>query len=362
MIAPELETLRRLTVSQIPASAKPLLRALRGERQIPPPFWLMRQAGRYLPEYRQVRRRAGGFLDLCYAPALAAEVTLQPVRRFGVDAAILFSDILVVPHALGVDVRFTSRSGPRLMPLSSAKDIAALRTEGFGSRIAPVYEAVERVAGDLPEGVALIGFAGAPWTVAAYMVEGKTSKDFAAAKTWAVRQASDFQRLVDVLVEATVEHLVSQARHGADAVQIFDSWAGVLSESEFMRWCVAPTRAIVDRFRAACPAVPVIGFPRGAGLMLRKYAEATGVDAVGLGTGVPTEWAAKELQPRWPVQGNLDPVHLLVGGDAMRAEAGALLDTLGRGPFVFNLGHGVLPKTPVANVALLARIVRAWRG
>ena len=322
----------------------------------------MRQAGRYLPEYQQVRQRAGSFLDLCYAPALAAEVTMQPVRRFGMDAAILFSDILVIPHALGVEVTFSRRGGPRLHRLHSVKDVAALRIEGIGACLAPVYETIERVAGDLSAGVALIGFAGAPWTVAAYMIEGSTSKDFAAARMWALRYASGFQQLIDVLVEATVEHLVNQVRHGADVVQLFDSWAGVLPEREFVRWCVVPTRAIVDRFHAACPSVPIIGFPRGAGLMLRKYAALTGIDAVGLDTGVPAEWAAKELQPRWPVQGNLDPVHLLVGGDAMRAEARALLDTLGGGPFVFNLGHGVLPKTPVANVALLARTVRDWQG
>ena len=321
----------------------------------------MRQAGRYLPEYRRLRKSVGDFLELCYTPELAAEITLQPLRRFSMDAAILFSDILVVADALGVEVAFVEGSGPRLARLSSAADVAALRPRGVHARLAPVYETVERVAGALPAEAALIGFAGAPWTVATYMVEGGASKDFAATKRWAFSDAEGFQRLIDVLVEATSEYLIEQARHGAEAVQIFDSWAGALPESGFERWSIAPTRAIVERFRAACPGVPVIGYPRGAGLKLRDYADAAGVDAVGLDSGVPVDWAARELQPGRAVQGNLDPVHLLAGGDAMRREICRVLDALGRGPFVFNLGHGVLPQTPPENVALLAETVRGWR-
>ncbi len=321
----------------------------------------MRQAGRYLPEYRRLRKSVGGFLELCYTPELAAEITLQPLKRFSMDAAILFSDILVVADALGVKVMFAEGSGPRLAPVSGAADVAALRPQGVHARLAPVYETVERVAGALPAGAALIGFAGAPWTVATYMVEGGASKDFAATKRWAFGDAEGFQRLIDVLIEATSEYLIEQARRGAEAVQIFDSWAGALPESSFERWSIAPTRAIVERFHAACPGVPVIGFPRGAGLKLRDYADAAGVDAVSLDSGVPAYWAARELQPDRAVQGNLDPVHLLAGGDAMRREICRVLDALGRGPFVFNLGHGVLPQTPLENVALLAETVRGWR-
>lgn len=321
----------------------------------------MRQAGRYLPEYRRLRKSVGSFLDLCYTPELAAEITLQPLKRFSMDAAILFSDILVVADALGVKVSFAEGSGPRLAPVSCAADVAALRPQGVHARLAPVYETVERVAGALPAGAALIGFAGAPWTVATYMVEGGASKDFAATKRWAFGDAEGFQCLIDVLIEATSEYLIEQARCGAEAVQIFDSWAGALPESGFERWSIAPTRAIVERFHAACPGVPVIGFPRGAGLKLRDYADGAGVDAIGLDSGVPADWAARELQPGWAVQGNLDPVHLLAGGDAMRREICRVLDVLGRGPFVFNLGHGVLPQTPLENVALLAETVRGWR-
>ena len=340
---------------------KPLLRALRGEAQTPVPLWLMRQAGRYLPEYRRVREHAGSFLELCYTPELAAEVTLQPVGRFGLDAAILFSDILVVPHALGVEVAFHEKTGPRLAPVHSASDLSRLDPGATGERLAPVYETVERVAARLAEDVALVGFAGAPWTVATYMVEGGTSRDFAATKLWALGDAEGFGRLLDVIVEATAAHLIAQVNHGAEVVQLFDSWAGALPDSAFRRCCIAPTRAIVDRFKAVHPDVPVIGFPRGVGTRLCDYAEGTGVDAVSIDSGVSPAWAAQKLQKRLAVQGNLDPVYLLAGGDAMIEAARTILDALGRGAFVFNLGHGVLPETPPENVALLVETVRAWR-
>ncbi len=339
---------------------KRLVRALRGQSQTPPPVWLMRQAGRYLPEYGELRRQAGSFLSLCYTPELAVEVTLQPVKRFGMDAAILFSDILVVPDALGVEVTFGNGNGPCLTPVRTLRDVAALRPERMHHHLAPVYDAAERAAQALPEGVALIGFAGAPWTIACYMVEGSGGA-FTAAKLWAFGEPEEFQRLIDVLVEATAEHLIEQVRHGAEAVQLFDSWAGILPSSEFERWCIAPTRSVVQRFKAIWPDVPVIGFPRGTGCMLRRYAEATGVDAVSVDSGVSAEWAARELQPRWAVQGNLDPVYLLVGGTELTGRIRAILDALGDGPFVFNLGHGVLPGTPPGNVALLVEAVRAWR-
>ena len=328
---------------------------------MPPPFWLMRQAGRYLPEYRRIRGRARDFLDLCYTPELAAEVTLQPVKRFAVSGAILFSDILVIPDALGVEVSFREGHGPRLAPVRGAEDVAALQLDGLHERLAPVYEAAGRVAEALPPEVALIGFAGSPWTVATYMVEGRSSVDHAATKLWAFRDPEGFQRLIDVLVEATAAYLIEQVKHGAEALQLFDSWAGALPPAAFERWSMAPTRAIVERLRAVYPDVPVIGFPRGAGLMLTSYAEATGVNAVGIDSGVPASWAARELQPRWTVQGNLDPLYLLAGGEAMTEQVSAILNALGNGPFVFNLGHGVLPNTPPDHVALLAETVRDWR-
>ncbi|MFQ5783655.1 MAG: uroporphyrinogen decarboxylase [Alphaproteobacteria bacterium] len=340
---------------------KPLLDVLRGGTRMPPPLWLMRQAGRYLPEYRRLRKQAGSFLDLCYTPELAAEATLQPVKRFGLDAAILFSDIMVVPDALGVELTFEEGEGPRLTPLRNARDIDGLSVARLDERLAPVYRAVERVAGTLPDGVTLIGFAGAPWTLASYMIEGRTSRDFAATKRWAFGDPDGFQRLIDILVEAIVASLVGQADHGAEVVQLFDSWAGVLSESGFRRWVIEPTRTAVARFRAVCPEVPVIGFARGAGLMLESYAEETGVDAVGLDTAVPVAWAANVVQPKVTVQGNLDPACLLAGGVAMRAEIERILEALASGPFVFNLGHGVLPRTPLDNVALLVETVRNWR-
>lgn len=309
-----------------------------------------------------MRERAGGFLDLCYTPELAAEVTLQPVRRFATDAAILFSDILVVAHALGVEVGFHEGHGPCLAPVDSAKSVDALRLDRIAEHLAPVYETVERVKEGLPATVALIGFAGAPWTLATYMVEGGASKDFATVKLWAMRDPDGFQRLIDIVTEATVEYLVGQARHGAEVLQIFDSWAGALPESGFERWCVEPTRRIVAELHGACPGVPVIGFARGVGVSVRRYAEATGIDAVSIDSSVPARWAARELQPRVAVQGNLDPISLLAGGTAMEAEIVAIVEALGRGPFVFNLGHGIVPETPPDNVSLLVETVRSCVG
>jgi uroporphyrinogen decarboxylase len=319
----------------------------------------MRQAGRYLPEYRVVRARAGSFLDLCYSPELASEVTLQPVRRFGLDAAIIFSDILVVPHALGQTVSFVEGEGPRLEAVTDEAGLARLADTLDRSRLAPVYEAMARSRAALPPGVALIGFAGGAWTVACYMVEGGSSRDFTRIKGWAYREPESFGRLIDLLTDAIGEHLIAQIAAGAEAMQIFDSWAGVLSEQQFARWCLAPTAAIVRRVRAAHPGVPVIGFPRGCGHRLVEYAEATGVDAVSADATVPSRHLADMVQKRCAVQGNLDPALLLTGGDAMTREAQRLVATLGHGPYVFNLGHGVLPATPADNVS---RLVAAVRG
>ncbi len=342
------------------SSKKPLVRALGGEVQSSPPIWLMRQAGRYLPEYQKIRREAGSFLDLCYNPELAAEVTLQPVKRFGMDGAILFSDILVVPDALGAEVSFVKGEGPKLTPIRDRNGLAALDRNGVGAHLAPVFETVERVVQGLPEGAAMIGFAGAPWTVATYMVEGGSSRDFATTKGWALSDPDGFQVLIDLLVDASVEYLIGQVRHGVEAVQIFDSWAGVLPEREFQRWCVAPARAMVEGLRAACPHVPIIGFPRGAGVMAGDYVDDTGIDAIGIDSAMPLSWAARELQSRCTVQGNLDPICLLTGGTRMDEDITTILEALGRGPFVFNLGHGIVPATPPDNVARLVETVRAW--
>jgi len=339
-------------------SAKPFLRALAGETLARPPVWLMRQAGRYLPEYRALRAKAGSFLDLCYTPELAAEVTLQPIRRYGFDAAILFSDILVVPHALGQALDYVEGEGPKLEPVTDAAGIARLSAGRLHEVLGPVYETVGRVKAQLPPETALIGFAGAPWTVATYMVEGGGSKEYAAVKGLAYGAPETFARLIDLLVEATSAYLLRQIEAGAEAVQLFDSWAGVLPEPEFERWVVQPTRRIVEAVRSGAPDVPVIGFPRGAGLLYERYLAGTGVDAVGLDTTVPPGWAARALQPKAAVQGNLDPVFLAAGGAAMIRAADAIVEALGRGPFVFNLGHGVLQKTPPEHVAALLRHLR----
>ena len=337
---------------------KPLLRALAGETQSKPPIWLMRQAGRYLPEYRRVRAKAGSFLDLCYAPAAAAEVTLQPVHRFGMDAAILFSDILVIPHALGQRVDFVEGTGPVLEPLRDGAAVARLRVPDVLSRLAPVFETVDRVRSELPAAAALIGFAGAPWTVATYMVEGGATKDFVEVKGLFLRDAKAFQALVDILVETTAAYLVAQVAQGAEVLQIFDTHAGVLDDAAFHRWVVAPTAAIVARVRRDCPAVPIIGFPRGCGSAYPNYAARTGVTAVGLDTSVPLAWARDALQARWPIQGNLDPVYLLAGGAEMLAAADRILAAWKDGPHVFNLGHGIHKDTPPEHVAALVAHLR----
>jgi uroporphyrinogen decarboxylase len=339
-------------------SRKPLLRALRGEALAQPPVWLMRQAGRYLPEYRELRQRVPGFLDLCFTPVLAAEATLQPVRRFGMDAAILFSDILVVPHGLGQSVNFREGEGPALEPIRSASEARRLSLDDFTARVAPVYDTVARVATVLPAETALIGFAGAPWTVASYMVEGGASREFSAVKSWAFGDPKGFAELIDQLVEATIVYLCGQIAAGAEVVQLFDSWAGVLPEDEFRRWVIEPTRRIVAALRARYPAVPVIGFPRGAGLMYRAYFGETGAAALGLDSTVPPTIARKTLQSMGPVQGNLDPLLLLAGGEPMARAVAVIRRAFGEGPFVFNLGHGILPETPPEHVGELVALLR----
>ena len=341
-----------------PGTGKPLLRALAGETMERPPFWLMRQAGRYLPEYRALRERAASFLEFCFSPELAAEATLQPIRRFGMDAAILFSDILVVPSALGRSVEFREGEGPVLEKLSTREEAEALALDGMVERLEPVYAAVEQVKTVLPHQTALIGFAGAPWTVATYMVEGGSSRDFALVKRWALADAETFDVLIERLTEATIAHLSAQIDAGVEAVQLFDSWAGVLPEVAFRRVVIAPTRRIVEALRERHPRVPVIGFPRGAGLMYRAYVTETKVSAVGLDSSVPCEVARRTLQSLAAVQGNLDPLLLAAGGSAMEVAVAAIRTCLGGGPFVFNLGHGVVPSTPVEHVTHLAELLR----
>jgi uroporphyrinogen decarboxylase len=335
--------------------AKALLQALAGETLAKPPWWLMRQAGRYLPEYRALRAQAAGFVDFCLTPRLAAEATLQPVRRFGMDGAILFADILLIAQALGQRLEF-GEDGPALERLEGGSDAARLSLSGLAS-LDPVCETVRLVRDGLGSGTTLIGFAGSPWTVATYMVEGGASRDFRRVKGWAYRDPQGFAGLVGLLVEATTIYLSRQITAGAEAVQLFDSWAGVLPEAEFRLWVIEPTRRIAAALRQRHPEVPVIGFPRGAGFFCELYAEETGVDAVALDTAVPVGFARERLQGRVAVQGNLDPVALLVGGSAMERAVCSIRGRLGGGPFVFNLGHGVLPQTPPENVAVLARLM-----
>ena len=337
--------------------AKPLLRALAGEALSPPPWWLMRQAGRYLPEYRKVRARAHDFVELCLTPELAAELTLQPIRRYAMDGAILFSDILMLPYALGQKLAFHEGEGPVLERIEDLAGVARLDLERVSSTLDPVCEAARRVRGALDPRTTLIGFAGAPWTVATYMVEGGGSRDFRRVKGWAYRDPQAFDALVDLLAEATIEYLTGQIEAGVEVVQLFDSWAGILPEPAFARWVIEPTRRIVAALKRRFANYPVIGFPRGAGALHERYLHETGVDGIGIDTAVPPGYAHRTLQPHGTVQGNLDPVLLIVGGAALEEAVRGLRRTLGRGPYIFNLGQGVLPETPPENVQTLAYLL-----
>jgi uroporphyrinogen decarboxylase len=338
---------------------KPLRDVLDGRRQAVPPVWMMRQAGRYLPEYREVRKTAGSFLDLCFTPKLAAEVTLQPIRRFGFDAAILFSDILVIPYALGRSVRFVEGEGPQLDPLDDPAVIAKLQTTIDDSKLAPVYEAISLVKPALSPDVTFLGFCGAPWTVATYMVAGHGTPDQAPARMFAYRHPEAFGRLIDILADASVQYLVRQLQAGVDAVQIFDTWAGVLPPDEFERWCVAPTKRIVESVRTAIPDARIIGFPRGAATGLKRYVEQVPVNAVGLDWMIDLNFARDAIQSQRPVQGNLDPLVLRAGGAALDRGVERILAAFSSGPFIFNLGHGILPDTPIAHVECMLRRIRS---
>ena len=320
----------------------------------------MRQAGRYLPEYREVRRQAGCFIDLCLTPSLACEVTLQPLRRFGMDAAILFSDILMVPYGLGQPLDYVEGEGPQLEPITDARQLVRLSSDRFHDRLASVYETVRQVRRALPDSTALIGFAGSPWTVACYMVQGGGSKEWEKVKEFAYRDAAGFAALIALLERVTVEYLAAQIDAGAEVVQLFDSWAGILPPSPFRRLVQEPTRRIVTALKERYPTVPIIGFPRGAGVLIEDYLLTTGVDAVALDTTVPPDWAARHLQIHRPVQGNLDPILVVAGGDALTTGVDEILRALSGAPFVFNLGHGVTQGTPPEHVGQLADLIRSW--
>ncbi|MHA6642653.1 uroporphyrinogen decarboxylase [Mesorhizobium sp. A623] len=333
-----------------------VLDVLKGETVFPPPLWMMRQAGRYLPEYREARKRAGSFLDLCYNPDFAVEVTLQPIERFDFDASILFSDILVVPHALGRDLRFEEGRGPMMTPITAA-EIAVLDGEAFHVNLEPVYETVRRLRRKLPDKTTLIGFCGAPWTVATYMVAGHGTPDQAPTRLFAYREPAAFARLISILADYSAAYLIRQIEAGVDAVQIFDSWSGILDEPSFEAFCVAPVTEIVRQVRAVYPDVPIIGFPKGAGAHYATYRQKTGVTGLGIDWTMPLS-AARELQKQGAVQGNLDPLRLTAGGAALTDGVSAILKALGGGPLIFNLGHGITPQTPVAHVEQMVKMVR----
>ena len=337
-------------------NSSPILAVLSGEHLDPPPVWLMRQAGRYLPEYRALREQKGGFLNLVYDSDAAAEITLQPIRRFGVDGAILFSDILIVPHALGQHLTFGPGEGPRLTPplLDGAFDAL----DADPTRFQPIYETVRNVRAALPPEVAMLGFAGSPWTVATYMVAGQGSKDHAEARRLAYRDPQAFQALIDRIVATTVDYLSGQIAAGAQVVQLFDSWAGSLAPAEFERWVIAPTAAIVGRLMVRHGDVPIIGFPKGAGAKLAAYAAETGVDAVGLDETIDPAWADAMLPPGMPVQGNLDPLALIAGGQPLREGVTRIRAAFENRPHIMNLGHGILPDTPIAHVEEFLALVR----
>ena len=353
-----------MTESHKPASQKlaspssPFLAVLDGEPRNPPPLWMMRQAGRYLPEYREVRAKAGDFLTLCYNPALAAEVTLQPIRRFAFDAAIIFSDILVVPHALGVPLRFAVGEGPRLEPVTDAAGISGLAGRLDENRVGPVYAAISQVRASLPRETALIGFCGAPWTVATYMVAGQGTDDQGPARLLALRQPDLFQTLIDRLVEASITHLSAQITAGADAVQVFDTWSGVLDPASFQRWCVEPLRKIVAGVRADHPGARIIAFPKGASLEGLEAMAALGVNAVGLDWTADRKAVRARLVDKVAVQGNLDPLRMIAGGAALEDEILNIRKDFEGARHIFNLGHGIRPETPVAHVEKLVEKVR----
>jgi uroporphyrinogen decarboxylase len=338
---------------------KLLLRALSGETLPIPPVWLMRQAGRYLPEYRATRAKAGSFLDLCYNPELAIEVTMQPMRRYGFDAAILFADILLVPQALGANLTFVQGEGPRLSTITNAEDLAKLGSvDDIHATLSPIYETVRGLAETLPPETTLIGFAGAPWTVATYMVAGRGTPDQAPARDLIARQPEVFDALIEKITAATIGYLEKQVEAGAEVIKLFDSWAGTLNWEDFAKYSIAPTKRIVDALHARWPNLPIIGFPRGAGTGYEAYIAQTGITAVALGNTVSPHFAKERLQPKLCVQGNLDPLFMVVGGDPLVRATQRIVEVLKDGPFIFNLGHGITPDADPKNVDLMLKTIR----
>ncbi len=341
---------------------KPFLQALKREKTEKVPFWFMRQAGRYLPEYRALREKAGGFLNMAYNPDIACEITMQPIRRFGMDAAIIFSDILVIPHALGQDLKFEQGEGPKLGVCNFEK----LHFENFDKTLNPVYEALKKTKNALQsEGfthTALIGFAGAPWTVATYMIEGGSSRDFHKVKKMAYQNPDNFQKLIDLLVQATSKYLINQIKAGAETIQIFDSWASALDYNQFQKWVIKPNAQIIKNIRAIYPQIPIIGFPRAVGFNYLAFAKETGVTGLSIDQQLDSKWAAQNLQPHITIQGNLDPICLLSGGNALKMSAQKILNDLSGGPFIFNLGHGIDKNTPIENIEILIKIIREHKN
>lgn len=338
---------------------KTILRALAGETLTTPPIWMMRQAGRYLPEYRATRAQAGDFLSLCYTPDLAAEVTLQPIRRFGFDAAILFADILLVPQAMGLDLWFVTGEGPRLGTATTRDQVAQLKpADAIHEHLSPVYETVRILARELPRETTLIGFAGAPWTVATYMVAGRGTKDQAPAHRFIAEDRAGFAMLIDRITDATIAYLDQQVQAGAEVIKIFDSWAGSLKGQDFDDFALAPTRRIISELKARHPGLPVIAFPREAGERYIGFARATGADCVALDNSISAEWAAKNVQTDGCVQGNLAPGHMVTGGQALVDETRRIVEAFRKGPHIFNLGHGITPDADPDNVALMIETVR----
>jgi len=342
-------------------TSRTVMRVIGGERFKVPPVWMMRQAGRYLPEYRETRKQAGGFLDLCYTPELAIEVTLQPIRRFGFDASILFSDILVIPDAMGRLVRFEEGRGPVLEPIG-VEEVASFVARNASSEEAitflkPVFETVQGLRQQLPGETTLLGFCGAPWTIATYMIAGHGTPDQAPARLFAHRHPEEMLLLLNAVADVSADYLIQQLRSGADAVQIFDSWAGVLGREDFEQFCIGPVKRIVDKVRKDIPDAKIIGFPKGCGVQYRGYRDATGVDVLGLDWAVPLDFAG-ELQKEGAVQGNLDPTRLIAGGDALDIGVDRILAALGDGPLIFNLGHGITPETPIEHVEQMLKRVR----
>lgn len=341
--------------------SKPLLAVLKGEKPSHIPVWLMRQAGRYLPEYREIRKQAKTFLDLCYSPALASEVTLQPIRRFGFDAAIIFADILLVPHALGQNVSFETGEGPRLDPVRDLDGVRKLTMDRLLDRLSPVFETVRRTHRALPANTALIGFAGAPWTVATYMVEGGGSSDQKNAKLWAQREPDQFQQLIDLLTDATARYLCAQLEAGAEVIQIFESWASSLDDLEFERWSIAPTAKLVNLVRARYPEALIIGFPRGCGTKIEAYAKGIDLNALSVDWATPLRWVSDRIGDCIALQGNLDPIRLIAGGAALSQSVARILDEMTGRRFIFNLGHGILPETPLSHVEQMMSQIRSFQ-